>query len=62
MKLISLSANKPSFKTIRFNEQGISLISAIRERLTVPKGTYRIAVQGSSIPSLREIKIALDRT
>ena len=31
MKLIELTANKKSFKTIRFNEYGVSLIVAIRE-------------------------------
>lgn len=31
MKLISLTANQPNFRTIRFNESGISLISARRQ-------------------------------
>ena len=48
MKLISLSANKPSFKTIRFNEQGISLISAMRQE-TSSGNTYNSVGKSLSI-------------
>lgn len=39
MKLIELTSNKKSFKTVRFNETGVSLIVAVRETDDVKK-TY----------------------
>ena len=48
MRLISLSSNMPSFKTIQFNEHGISLITAMR-RDSSPGNTYNSVGKSLSI-------------